>query len=286
MNIEYLIKILESDKIHIYLSICSFILSIIIFVTSFLKNRENETNSNVHRVAGALLVCSMTFLIHSPYIYFLSIFIIATFITKLDFLENLAAIFKGNKEFWDYRKKSIESKASQRETVKKLEEDRDEILQFDNNYINSSSDVSDRLNAIKEFERMAINKLRTVELFSNSNFRNNVKISFQNGFKLLIDALIKTNSFDYIVEVKMLINRLGINYALKKLTNYLLVYDKHITFLDKHKFVNGILIVPSNADTNTEFESANIFILKYDMEQDKFTNLDDLRSWYIEEMFV
>jgi len=286
MNIEYLIKILESDKIHIYLSICSFILSIIIFVTSFLKNRENETNSNVHRVAGALLVCSMTFLIHSPYIYFLSIFIIATFITKLDFLENLAAIFKGNKEFWDYRKKSIESKASQRETVKKLEEDRDEILQFDNNYINSSSDVSDRLNAIKEFERMAINKLRTVELFSNSNFRNNVKISFQNGFKLLIDALIKTNSFDYIVEVKMLINRQGINNALKKLTNYLLVYDKHITFLDKHKFVNGILIVPSNADTNTEFESANIFILKYDMEQDKFTNLDDLRSWYIEEMFV
>jgi hypothetical protein len=59
------------------------------------------------RLAAILLVASLSLFANSTWTYFAAIFIIATAITELEFLEKLAAIIRGSKEYFDYKKSQV-----------------------------------------------------------------------------------------------------------------------------------------------------------------------------------
>ena len=72
---------------------------IFLFIVLFYKDKNP-----ILKIIGLLLVCAFCLFANSPWIYFASIFIIATTVTELSFLQNLAAIIRGDKNYFDYMK--------------------------------------------------------------------------------------------------------------------------------------------------------------------------------------
>lgn len=59
------------------------------------------------KLLAILIICSLALFSNNVSTYFVAIFVIATAVTELDFLQNLAAIIRGNKEYFDYRKEQL-----------------------------------------------------------------------------------------------------------------------------------------------------------------------------------
>jgi len=55
------------------------------------------------KITGILFLITLASLANSFWVYFAAIFIIATLVTELDFLQNLAAIIRGSKEYFEYK---------------------------------------------------------------------------------------------------------------------------------------------------------------------------------------
>jgi hypothetical protein len=59
------------------------------------------------RLFAIFVVASLALLSNNVTTYFAAIFVIATAITELEFLQNLAAIIRGNKEYFDFKKETL-----------------------------------------------------------------------------------------------------------------------------------------------------------------------------------
>lgn len=75
------------------------------------------------RMTGLFLLSSLALFANNAYCYFATVFIVATAVTQLEFLQNLAAIIRGSKEYFDYQKEYL----SQREVEKTVEKEVKEI---------------------------------------------------------------------------------------------------------------------------------------------------------------
>lgn len=76
------------------------------------------------KLLGSLMVLSIMFGANNGWIYAVGIFIVATLVTELQFLEKLAALAWNRKEYWDYL-----GQASQQEIDSKLNEEVSEIVE-------------------------------------------------------------------------------------------------------------------------------------------------------------
>lgn len=59
------------------------------------------------RLLAIFFVAALALFSNDVTTYFLAIFIVATAVTELEFLQNLAAIIRGNKEYFDYKKEAL-----------------------------------------------------------------------------------------------------------------------------------------------------------------------------------
>lgn len=62
------------------------------------------------RLLAIFVVASLALFSNSTTTYFVAIFVIATAVTELEFLQNLAAIVRGNKDYFDYKKETLSVK--------------------------------------------------------------------------------------------------------------------------------------------------------------------------------
>jgi hypothetical protein len=94
-------KLIPENFRELFSFIAFFISLIFIFIS--LSQRKYESCS---RMAAILFIVSLSLFANNEFCYFGAIFIIATAVTQLDFLQNLAAIIRGSKEYFDYKKES------------------------------------------------------------------------------------------------------------------------------------------------------------------------------------
>lgn len=74
------------------------------------------------RLSGLFLLCSVALFANNGWCYFAAVFIIATAVTQLQFLQNLAAIIRGSKEFFDYQKEFLSQKEIEESTAREVAE--------------------------------------------------------------------------------------------------------------------------------------------------------------------
>jgi len=74
------------------------------------------------RLAGLFLLSSVALFANNGWCYFAAVFIIATAVTQLQFLQNLAAIIRGSKEFFDYQKEFLSQQELEESTAKEVKE--------------------------------------------------------------------------------------------------------------------------------------------------------------------
>jgi hypothetical protein len=273
---KYLSYLLGDIKILTnFVIICLFILMFIYFVILLFKD-EDFFIEKCLKIGGALLIALISLFSNSEFVYIVSIFIIATFITKLDFLENFAAIIWNRAFVFEYRKASLipQSKAEIKINTEKN-------LLVSNKLI---SDESSRVNkeSLIKFEDSAIKKLLSFDFIGK--IQRNLKLRLGSGATYYFDAIISSSNFEYIIEVKYLLSNDSIIKTIQKLTNNINILDNYYKNNRINKFISAILIIPSTSNfTDTD---EDIFVLKYNEQNDTFENEGDFTDWYLDNLFI
>lgn len=97
------------------LAVSCFIAAVVFALISMRKDGRDH----FLRLCALFLVGVVVLFANSPYTYFATVFIVATAVTQLEFLQNLAAIIRGSKEYFDYQKET----QSRREVKDKIEKE-------------------------------------------------------------------------------------------------------------------------------------------------------------------
>ncbi len=106
---------LTPESFRELLSASMFLFGVLFSLFSLFKSGRDHCL----RMAGMFLLGSLALFAHNPYSYFAALFIVATAVTQLEFLQNLAAIIRGSKEYFDYQKEYL----SQKEVEHSIEKD-------------------------------------------------------------------------------------------------------------------------------------------------------------------
>lgn len=146
--------------------------------------------------------------------YFAGIFVIATAVTELEFLQNLAAIIRGNKEYFDYKKESLSSDQKH----KKIEEEQEQLSEAEPIEKEAEEKITETVRAkviapklnvekIINIEEKALDKM---EEYFKSKIERGVRVS-RKGKHIELDGLISSVVDDMvsekIIEVKYLKNQ-------------------------------------------------------------------------------
>lgn len=105
------------SNIRELISILVILVGIIFSFISIIKTDRDY----ILRITALFLLTGIALFANNPYCYFATIFIIATAVTQLEFLQNLAAIIRGSKEYFDYQKEFISQKEVAKTIKKEIE---------------------------------------------------------------------------------------------------------------------------------------------------------------------
>jgi hypothetical protein len=203
-------------------------------------------------------------------VYSISVFIIATLITELDFLEKLAALSWGRKEYWEYR--IALTKATRGEREAKVANEAMASQEF---WVNvPRSEVVKNLLARESRILVLVTRFFSINL-PDARFESNVALRSSSGETAVIDALVRTPNEDFILEIKTVQPRASLQKAIDQLRRYLALYT---AVAGPARRVRGILVVPENTRAETIVDD-DIAILRYDDSLTKFINEEEFQEW-------
>jgi hypothetical protein len=280
------------------------------------------------KLIGSGLVLSLAFAANNVWTYGLSIFIVATLVTELQFLEKLAAMFTNRDKYWDFlAQQSTPEQSKQKailEAVESVEAEKaeqnnesprvdtpmttsgvsenpkspavDTVHQQASEQPMPSSETSPRnSNDFKEakispaqysvesrakdilkFQEDAFHALKKyISALEGAELRSQMMFSGP-GFAIEVDALLKTESVDYIVEIKNTRSFSGVAKAQFLLSKLMSRYGDLMSSARVRKQVKGILIVPKGVWQKKE-ESSDVLVLELDQKTKTLSQVDG--SW-------
>lgn len=224
---EYYLLINQTSTTLLGLSLTLLALIIMLVKSIQLFMLPADHTKEILQMSGVLLITALTFVANNAFIYSISIFIIATLITKIEFLEKLMAMIRNSDGYWEYRKlesqngptpevaKNLESYSKKIQTLEQREgelkemlnltvktrEDYEVLYHFEKTYriiFNSQLQFVQYVQSLKDSKV----KFGQALLFYENNLNINAKkiISFNSFTSFLINSyLIKYQSTEYIL---------------------------------------------------------------------------------------
>lgn len=135
------------------------------------------------RLLAIFIVASLALFSNNTVTYFVAIFVISTAVTELEFLQTLAAIVRGNKDYFDYKKETLsvkdkmdslasevkqESSVADAETVNPKDENSE--ADFQSSYEESSE--AEDLSATKSRDEEFLNSVSKTPTVANVELKN------------------------------------------------------------------------------------------------------------------
>ena len=250
------------------------VVGLILVLYTILKKEEQELAT---KLIGVSFVVGLAFTANDVTIYGLAIFIVATIITKLDFLENLAAIFWKNDGYWKYR--IAFSKASDEELRNKAT---NELVDIESSE-RQKPITGEQVNRILHTEQAILNQLVLggSGLFVPHHLRPNLKLQFGDK-KTVVDALASGPNSDYIVEIKALnkstFSKGTFMHWLHQLQGSMDLYRNINRRKGIEINIRGLLIIPNDPSLPDSFDQ-DISVLKYDLATNEFVNREQIARW-------
>ncbi len=224
------------------------------------------------KIIGSFLVLGVCFLAKNGFVYALGVFIIATLVTELEFLEKLAALAWGRKEYWDY----LGRKASNSEIREKLKEEFNE----ENNFSKTKIEIRDQgkfVDYALRYENEALEHLSSPGgIFPKHHLKKQVAI-VGGAKRFILDAIADGPKYYYLIEVKATNTKWGLSKALEQLKAYQ-------SYLIENKILTNtrlLIIAPNFPECPDNMGEA--YILKYDAKLKVFVNRDLINRWIFEE---
>lgn len=231
------------------------------------------------KLLGSLMVLALAFAANNAFVYSLAIFIVATLVTDLDFLEKIAALFWNRDKYWEYRmgetpplevRARAASEAQQEmemeefnasEPEKRTATTKEKVAPSLTNYVS---------NALS-FERAAVSALGAGKgPFLPYQISTNLWIRSPST-DVELDAIIETPSIDYVVEIKHSKRTQVLLNALSTARRGAYAYKAYLNERGIQKKVVPIAIIPAEV-TSPEVLRASLPILQFDSSKGEFVN--------------
>lgn len=83
---------------------------VLVSVLCLILSLRSDWRSHTMRAFALLIILAVALVANYWVTYFSAMFIVATAATELEFLQNLAAIIRGNKDYFNYKSKLVNKK--------------------------------------------------------------------------------------------------------------------------------------------------------------------------------
>ena len=156
--------------------------------------------SHSTRLLALLLVVGLALFSNHPATYFAALFIVATAVTELEFLQNLAAIIRGNKEYFQYKMEHL----SKEQVEKKVEKEQAQLAKEEKGSEPTPTPAPVNVRRIVELEREAMKRM---ELYFGESIQRNVRVAIgarHFEFDGLIPSVVDDVKAETLIEVKYL----------------------------------------------------------------------------------
>jgi hypothetical protein len=230
------------------------------------------------KLLGAIFVTGLCFAANNWTAYLVGIFIVATLVTELEFLEKLAAIFWNRKEYWEY----LIKRASPKDIDRKLEQEVQE-QQIENREIQGEGPLpagNETMRAYAQFERAVLDSLASPNgPLRLTKLHRNIQISGPN-VRIVVDAIGEAPGASYIVEVKFARRLREWQRVVEQLSRYANAYLVFTRQRGRGDDIRKILVVPTGGFLDPQI--GDIAVLQFDMAESTFTNLAAVRNLFPE----
>lgn len=196
------------------------IISGICFIISLLFSLIS-LNSSVRahslRILGVLLIAGLSIFSENVWCYFGAIFIIGTAVTELDFLQKLAAIIRGRKDYFEYEMKRLEFMSGKEveENIKREVEEIDESNTPNESSEQGTNDINQGQKGMNSIAHIKTSKsdairfalrvedyvIRYIEKKYQTAVKRNIKLRVD-GSSSQVDGLLELPSKVVLIEVK------------------------------------------------------------------------------------
>lgn len=230
------------------------------------------------KLLGSLMVLALAFAANNGIVYSLTIFIVATLVTDLDFLEKIAALFWNRDKYWEYRigqttPFEVEARVTS-EAQQEVEAESSPSAEANPEEVREGRDPS----AIRSFVADAISFERAVHhaLIAGQGPFAPAKISthrklLSSSVAIELDAIIETPTVDYVVEIKFSKRPHVLLNALATAKRGVRAYRAYLNERGVVKEVIPVAIIPSNISAPSLFRGV-LPVLQFDSAEQKFVN--------------
>jgi hypothetical protein len=265
----------------------------VLLLTIFLIFRPRSHASAI-KLLGSLMVLALAFGSNTGVVYALAIFIVATLVTELDFLEKLAAIFWNREKYWEYRLKNAspsEVAAKQEAEAQKeiaTEEPTEEAGDSPGKSTKpkTPTDRSQAVQMAMDFEQAVLNALAAGRgPFAPVHINSRVKVIPSHGKPQIYDAIVEGPGIHYVIEVKYGKRPSTLIDAMAQLERSVPIYRNYLLERGITAQIIPIAIVPSDINGPDLFRDW-LAVLKFDFESHRFTNENEFTktvrlNWHI-----
>lgn len=173
------------------IELCGLIALLFAVIFTF-WSMHKDSRSQATKLLAICFITGFSLFSNHPATYFAAIFIIATAVTELEFLQNLAAIIRGNSDYFDYKKEALSKE--DKESKEKIENKKLGIA------IKASPVAPEATPNFLQVEEAAMENLAKRY---NYDIERNVRLKNSRGQVVEFDGLVTgEESSDTIIEIK------------------------------------------------------------------------------------
>lgn len=235
------------------------------------------------KLLGSLMVLSLSFASDHFIVYALSIFIIATLVTDLDFLEKIAALLWNREKYWEYKMFSApDTLKGSNGFIKDASSPQKEKPNEPPCGNNEDLDFHHRNNMKHNYETTVVNKLiEEIKRVGNYKLLTNKLISSKRSDLISIfDIIAQGERTDVIFETKYFdkIDSENIDYEFTKLNRSQEIYEMYLRERKIIKSVMKVLVISSKEYFSiNDYLRNDTIVIGYNFENNKFENIDTLK---------
>ncbi|EKF9792879.1 hypothetical protein AB1Z04_003500 [Vibrio cholerae] len=176
---------LVPDKFSSFIGTVSIVVAFFCMYMTFIeKQRAHAT-----KLFAIMIVVSLSFFASHWGTYFAAIFIVATAVTELDFLQNLAAIISKDKNYFEYRKEALSKEQNIKRKAEEVVEEEFKTTMKSQKSSKSNDKTTVNINELMELPRAALMRMafdvedKALDFLSKtySNIERGVRLSGPGG---------------------------------------------------------------------------------------------------------
>lgn len=250
----------------------SVVIAFLIFILLYFLYIQNDGQRKTLflQLLGTFCTLGIAFAANNAFVYGIAIFIVATLVTDLEFLEKLAAIvFKNESYFKDYRAELVKLSATQKEVTADIKEQAKEekippakVAEYVKKEVDFKDSVYDLL----------VNESKGI--FSPLFFIRNPKFTLPGDQDVVSDGLVETDSGFYILEFMRSVTKKTASF----LNDLQVVADASFSQFQK-KNPARVLLVTTDPKLKTQVVNTRVAILRLKKDLSDLQDREKILKW-------